>query len=427
MIFYRLILIVLTPLVALRLLWALARRRETLQGLGERLGLGRGPAGAGVRLWLHGASLGELNAARALIERILAANADMGILVTCNSYTARAMVAGWGLARLEVRLAPLDAPLIVAHFLRRWHPVAMITLENELWPARIIMSAREGLPVMVVGGRMSPRSAAFWQKLGPVLTRRVMGAISCLAPADRANGERFAQLGLSRERIAPPVNLKAFVETPPPPPEALAALQGLFERAQTVLAASTHEGEDGLILDAFRAALDSRPALRLILAPRHPERAAAIARLIDSAGLRHARRSAGELPGPGVQVYLADTVGEMALFHTLAGVSIMGGSFQPVGGHTPVEAVQFASVVIHGPDVSNHREIYAALAADRGCLAAGNAQELAAHLRDLGDGRARAEMAARASATLDRLRAGTDGTDQVLDRLARLLRHHRIS
>ncbi len=427
MILYRLILIVLTPLVALRLLRALARRRETLQGLGERLGMGRGPASGGPRLWVHGASLGELSAARALIERILAANADMHILVTCNSYTARAMVASWGLARLEVRLAPLDAPLIVAHFLRRWQPVALITLENELWPARIIMSAREGLPVMVVGGRMSPRSAAFWQKLGPLLTHRVMGAISCLAPVDRDNGERFAQLGLSRERIAPPINLKAFVETPPPPPEALAPLRDLFERDHTVLAASTHEGEDGLILDAFRTALDNRPTLRLILAPRHPERAAAIARLIDSAGLRHARRSAGDLPGRRVQVYLADTVGEMALFHTLAGVTVMGGSFQPVGGHTPVEAVRFASVVIHGPDVSNHREIYEALTAERACLAARDAAQLAQRLCALEDGRERAEIAARASATLDRLRAEADGTDQLIERLARLLRHHKIA
>ena len=422
---YRLALVLITPFVVLRLVWALIRGRETFHSLAERLSLGAGPSTTAPHVWVHGASLGELTGARHLIERILSANSRLRILITCNNAAARDMVENWQNPRVDVRIAPLDAPLIVAHFLRRWHPIALITLENEIWPARIVFSAREGLPVMVVGGRMSKRSAATWARFGS-LAAQVMGAISCLAPADPENGARFVGLGLSPARLCDPINLKASVKLALPDPKKLAELAPFFNRADTILAASTHPGEDAMILQAFQKASARRPRLRLILAPRHPGRADDIARQIKEAGLRCSRRSQGGLPARDDSVYLADTNGEMAIFHSLAGVTVVAGSFSGNGGHSPVEAVQFGSVVVHGPDVSNHHETYRALDDANASYRATTASELADILVCLEDAKICAQMSERAKTALAQLRPSDADTDQILARLAPLLRHHTI-
>ena len=127
------------------------------------------------------------------------------------------------------------------------------------------------------------------------------------------------------------------------------------DRASTVLAASTHEGEDEAIVQGFAAARATRPDLRLILAPRHPRRGPRIAALLERAGLAHATRSAGEVPGPDSAVYLADTMGEMALWYRLAGITFVGGSLVDAGGHTPFEPAGAGSAILHGPHVGNFR------------------------------------------------------------------------
>lgn len=396
MLLYRLFLSLTAPLLLIR---------AAMTGdLHERLGLtpARLPS-PGRRLWLHGASNGELTAARPLIERLLARHPELTLIVTCNTLTAREMVQGWGSERINTRLAPLDFRFVVHRFIREWRPDALIVIENELWPNRLSCLHMRKTPVFVVAARISDRSAGRWGSL-PGLTRRVIGAISYLAPLDDASHARFAALGLAQERIGPVVNLKAQVGGAEPPAAAdLAALRPIFPREQTVLAASTHPGEEEIVLNAFAQARKSRPGLRLILAPRHPRRRAEIAALLERARLPHAIRSEGETPNATTAVYLADTLGEMGLWYSLAGLCFVGGSLVPNGGHTPFEPIAFGAAVAHGPHLDNNAETYrrlqtagatlpvadgaalaqllARLSTERLNLTATQAQEIAAQMR----------------------------------------------
>jgi 3-deoxy-D-manno-octulosonic-acid transferase len=407
---------ILAPLIGL-LLVALAglRRlagRDGARTLAERLG-GGAPVARGA-VWLHGASVGELVSARPLI----AALAPGGVLVTANTETGRARVEAWGIPGVAARMAPVDWAPVLRRFLVRHRPRALVLVEGDLWPGRILTAMARGLPVMLVSARISERSAARWARV-PGLARGILGRVDWVAPQDAGAAKRLRSLGVPADRIGPVLNLKAAGAM------AGAALAGGmgplpgFPRTDTVLAASTHAGEDAPVLDGFIAARESRPDLRLILAPRHPDRGDEVARLITAKGLDFARRSLGEAPDANRPVYLADTLGEMALWYAAAGVTFVGGSLVAKGGHTPFEPEAQGSAILHGPDTANFTAAYAALAGDGGAVKVADAAELAAAIGALADAGAQAAMAARATAALAPLRAGVD-LAPVLERLQRL-------
>lgn len=410
MLLYRLLLTLASPVLLLRLL------REPRLAV-ERLGL-RGPVrgSAGGVIWLHAASNGELTSARALIGQVLERRPEARLLVTCNTATGRALAAGWGLERVEVRLAPLDYRLTLRAFLLGWSPVAVVVIENELWPNRLALLARRGVPVLVMGARISARSAARWGRL-PGLARAMLGGVAWLSAQDAESRARFIALGLSPDRAGPLVNLKsASAVTAGPDPAELAQLCPLFPRAETLLAASTHDGEEEIVLAAFARARQQRPGLRLILAPRHPRRGAAVARAISAAGLAFATRSAGQAPMPGAPVYLADTMGEMALWYALAGVTFVGGSLVEKGGHTPYEPATQGSALLHGPHVANFADAYAELDAAGAARQVTGADTLAAALTGL-DAAAQRAMARRATEVLARPAEGQADPVQLADAL----------
>jgi len=234
-------------------------------------------AAPGAQIWLHGASLGELTSARPIIDQMLDRNPGLRVIVTANTYSGRDLAQGWNDARICARLAPLDYPICVRRFLATCRPLAMVTLENEIWPVRVIACARAGIAVLVVGGRMSARSAALWARF-PALSRQVSDGVSGLWPLDTENADRFVRLGLPTARIHARVNLKSGVEMPAPRPDQLAEFGRIWPRNATILAASVHTAEAEIILQGFHAAYQEPPDLRLILAPRHPHRADAFVR-----------------------------------------------------------------------------------------------------------------------------------------------------
>ncbi|TRW97451.1 3-deoxy-D-manno-octulosonic acid transferase [Paracoccus sp. M683] len=311
-----------------------------------------GPA----EVWVHAASVGEVNSASVLIRALAERHS---LLVTTNSETglARARSQGW-----PAMLAPLDLPGCTTRFLNALRPRLAITVEAELWPTRARLLASRGIPHVIVGARMSERSARRWSRLpgviGPVL--RQVGALSA---QDADSEARLLALGLPRAALLPRLDLKllAPAKIAPPPPSAA--------RDRVLLAASTHPGEDEPILDAYLAARTAHPDLQLILAPRHPERADQMATLIAARGLDFARRTDGAEDAP---LLLADTLGEMPLWYARAGICLTGGSLMDHGGHTPWEPAAFGCAILHGPNVSNFTESYAAL--DR----AGAARQVAA-------------------------------------------------
>lgn len=296
-------------------------------------------------IWIHAASVGEVNSASVLIETLAL---DHSILVTTNSET--------GLARAEARgwpavLAPLDLPGALARFLDAARPRVAVTVEAELWPMRAKMLAARGIPHVIVGARMSERSARRWSRL-PGLIRPVLKNVAALSAQDPGSEARLLSLGLADDAVLPRLDLKllAPARVTPPPPSAL--------RDRTVLAASTHPGEDEPVLDAWLAVRAEHPDGRLILALRHPDRADQIAAMLTAKGLDFGRRSAGADDHP---LLLADTLGEMPLWYDRAGICITGGSLVDHGGHTPWEPAAHGSAILHGSHVANFAETYAAL------------------------------------------------------------------
>ncbi|CAM3089832.1 3-deoxy-D-manno-octulosonic-acid transferase [Paracoccus aminovorans] len=350
----------------------------------ERLGLS-GPAVAPGGIWLHAASVGELTSV-AVLARALAQ--EFPLVVTTNSLTGRDLARRLGYA---CALAPLDVPQAVARFLDRVRPRVMVTVENELWPNRSALATARGVAQVVVGARMSARSARRWARL-PRLIGPMLGRIDALSAQDEASEARLLALGLRPEALAGRLNLKLLGPAQVGPGEDAPG------RDRVVLAASTHEGEEALVLDAFAAARAAVPGLRLILAPRHPERGDGVAALIAARGLEYARRSRGG--GPDAPLLLADTLGEMALWYRAAGICVTCGSFADHGGHTPWEPAAWRCAILHGPHVANQADAYAALAAAGGGEAVG-AGGLPAALADLArDGTRQRRMGAAARALL---------------------------
>lgn len=391
MILYQLLLGLALPFVLLA---------EALRGpkgaLRDRLGLAPLPArrlGGGRRLWLHAASVGEANSARWVMEALIAARPGLQILVTCNSATGRQQVQSWNLPGVTAALAPFDSAGAAARLLDRLEPQALVVVENELWPARLAAAERRGVPVLVIGARLSARSARRWQRLAPGLMARTLGCISWLSAQDAGSLERLRALGLPQAAVGPVVALKAMAQAnPAPPPFAAPA-----PRHRILLAASTHEGEEGLILNAFQAARVQFD--HLIIAPRHPRRSAEVQALLAGAGLRFACRSAGGRPEPGDAVYLADSLGEMDHWYAMAGACVIGGTFAPRGGHTPWEPARHGMALMHGPSVSNFAAPFAALDRAGGAIAARDGADLAQALAALTPAR-QTEMATAAAAVL---------------------------
>ena len=349
MIIYNLIMAVLAPLLLIRALW----RGEAVADLAERLG--RGPAQP-VGLWLHGASLGELTSARWVIVALMAARPGLTLVVTANTLTGRQLVRDWRLTGVTARLAPLDTGTALRAFRARWRPKALISLEAEYWPHRMTC----GLPVLLLGARMSDRSCRRWQTR-PALAARMLAGVRMASAQDARSRANLTALGLPPAVTLPNLDLKAQSITHLPVP----ALPPRADRATWLLAASTHDGEEALILQAFR---HQRQFTHLILAPRHPTRAPAIATLLRSLGLPFDQRSLGAPPGQS-PVYLADTLGEMDMWYARCGAVVIGGSFADRGGHTPWEPARFGSAILHGPNTHNFAAPFAALDATGGAIA----------------------------------------------------------
>jgi 3-deoxy-D-manno-octulosonic-acid transferase len=376
---YRILLSLFFPALVLALLVRRFRGQETAAMLAERLGNKTRPRPAAPIAWLHAASNGELTSARQVVQRLLAEAPDLHIVVTTNTATGRNMALGWRFGRVTVAMAPLDHRLILRRFLNHWQPKALIMVENELWPNRFALCAARAIPVLFIGARISAKSARIWSVF-PGLAGPLLAPIRFLSAQDAASEARFSKLGLPAAVIGPQVNLKSAVTVETPGASSL-----VFPRAVTLLAASTHEGEEALVLDAFAAAQARIADLRLILAPRHPRRRDAVEAAIAARGLAFATRSRGDAPARETLVYLADTMGEMALWYSAAAMTFVGGSLADYGGHTPFEPASQGSVILHGPHVSNFTEAYQALAALKAAIPVTDASDLAAALVALAD------------------------------------------
>jgi 3-deoxy-D-manno-octulosonic-acid transferase len=340
---------------------ALIKRRlrlgkEDPARIGERRGLSRDARPPGPLIWIHGASVGEVLAAAALIERLRALN--IRILLTSGTVTSAAIVAKRFPADIIHQYVPYDSPRYVARFLDHWRPSLALFIESDLWPNLILSSAARRLPMVLINGRMSQRSFPRW--------RRVVGTISallekfdiCLAQSE-TDAKRFSALGCRNVVITG--NLKLDVPAPPADTAKLERLMTLTRGRPLWVAASTHPGEEEILIGAHKTLVGFFPGLLTVIVPRHPDRGASIAQTIAATGLEPALRSREELPTAATDVYVGDTMGELGLFYRAAGIVFMGGSLVEHGGQNPIEAVKLGAAIVHGPHVFNFTDVYEAL------------------------------------------------------------------
>ncbi len=357
-----------TPLYLARLWWRGRREPGYREAIGERLGRGAGPAPASA-LWIHAVSLGETRAAAALVDALRAGRPGLRLLLTHGTATGRA--AGAALLRPGDHQAwlPFDTPGAVSRFLRRHRPALGVLMETEVWPNLLHEARRAGVPMVLANARLSERSAAKGRRLSALLRPAAQALAMALAQSE-ADALRLRALGVPRVEVCG--NLKYDLRPDEPQLATGRAWRARLTRP-VVVAASTREGEEGGLLDAWQALAPPRPLLLVV--PRHPQRFDEVAALVGERGLTLSRRSAWGAQGPtagdaAADVWLGDTLGEMALYFGLADLGLQGGSFRPFGAHNFIEAAACGCPMLLGPSVFNFAD------AARQALAAGAAWQV---------------------------------------------------
>lgn len=362
----------------------LAKGKEDALRLDERLGRSNLTRPEGRLAWFHAASVGESLSLLPVIEGLLAQRADVSVLVTTGTVTSARLMAERLPPRAIHQFVPVDAPGAVKRFLDRWRPDLAVFVESELWPNLLFGAQARGAKVALVSARLGEDSARGWAR-APDAAARLLSVFDLILPQDEATAARLKRLGARDDGRA---NLKFAGEPLPHDPAALSALQAAAEGRPVVLAASTHPGEDEIVLDAF-AGLSGHAARPLLaIAPRHPVRGEAVAALAAGRGFTVRRRAAGESP-EGADVYLADTLGEMGTLIRWSRAVFVGGSLDPtIGGHNPLEPARLDRPCASGPFFENWTGVFEALIGAGGVRITPDADALARFFAEAIDARA---------------------------------------
>jgi 3-deoxy-D-manno-octulosonic-acid transferase len=346
----------------------------------ERMGRATVARPEGRPLWFHAASVGETLSVLRLIEEMGRQHPDLSFLITSGTATSAQIVGKRLPPRTQHQFAPLDSRRAVARFLDHWRPEAGVFIESELWPHMLRGAKARGMPLALMNARISDKSARNWKRLAAT-ARHLLGHFILIHCQDARTARHFHDIGIAH--AAPGVNLKSLSGALPHDTGELTRLQDLVGPRPLWLAASTHPGEDKVMIAAHKALLEDHPEALLILVPRHPERASGIEAQLAQAGLTTARRSTGMALTPKIQTYLADTLGEMGLWYALAPITCLCGSFTPVGGHNPYEPAHAGSALLHGPYYANFSETYADLATQDAASEVPDAKTLSQRLHSL--------------------------------------------
>jgi 3-deoxy-D-manno-octulosonic-acid transferase len=391
-------------------LWRMATTQKYREGLLERLGLVRAEL---IRLgrkrpviWVHAVSVGEVLAISRLIKTLDAALPEYCIAVSTTTRTGQALARErFGAER--VFYCPLDLPWAVSAFLNALQPRLFVLAETEFWPNLLSGCFRRTIPVAVVNARISDRSWPRYRRLRR-LWRPFLSRASCVLAQSETDAQRLKAIGCLPERVSVAGNLKFDVRATEEA-DATRLLKSLTRGLRLIVAGSTLDGEETALLAAWPQLLAADPHLAMVLAPRHPERFAAVAELLEQSGVAWVKRSGWrrEEPRPAPdrplapakaamplragQIVLLDTIGELASVYSLASIAFVGGSLIPAGGHNPLEPAQFGVPIVMGPHFANFRAITEDLLAHQALRIAAK-EDLAATLASLLDDSAAAKV-----------------------------------
>ena len=392
----------------------LEKGKEDEARVGERMGHAGQARPEGPLLWFHAASVGESLSLLDLIRRIELRWPDCTILVTTGTVTSAGLMASRLPGGAIHQYYPLDFVGPVTRFLDHWRPDLVFWTESEFWPTMLSEVKARGIPLILLNARMSEKSARAW-RWAPAAARRIVRGFDLILTQDGATRERLQRMGAPADRIEVTGSLKDSAAPLPHDEAERKRLAGRIGAMPLWCAASTHPGEEEMVAQAHRLARRGAPTLGLVLVPRHPDRGPELAAMLAADGWRVGLRSRGEEPGPGVEIYVADTMGELGLWYRLCPLSFVGGSLMPIGGHNPFEPAALGSAIVHGPHVDNFTEAYRQLHAGRAAIEVTGPTELAGVVVDLIRPDRAAEMA---TAAWDLSSAGAGTLDRVLGLLA---------
>jgi 3-deoxy-D-manno-octulosonic-acid transferase len=406
-ILYNLLLLLLLPLlIPYHFYRSLSRGRRS--ALRERFGaipaqeLGRIEGGG--TILVHAVSVGETMAALPLLRGLRSRFPEKRLIISNVTETGRSVALGSALADLCIYF-PFDYPFAVSAVLEKTRPELVVIMETEIWPNFISCARRMGIPVMLANGRISDRSLKRYLRFSWFF-RPVLHNLSALCMQTREDATRIEAIGAAPRAVHVTGNLKYDIPVSLADPEKVRRLKAEFRippEAFVFTAASTHEGEEGEVIAAYRALLEGGGANFLILAPRHPERAAAVAELLKKRGIPFQYRSRlkdAEQTLPAGGALLLDSVGELARLYMASDLVFVGGSLVPTGGHNPLEPAAFGVPVLFGPHMENFREIAALFLSYGGGVQVPDGRSLTEALRLLAGDAARRGVIGRQGARI---------------------------
>lgn len=355
-ILYNFLLIFLTPLALCRLLFKSRRNVEYRRNINERFGYNLPAYNHPEPIWIHTVSVGEFLTARPLLIELLNRNPALYLWITCTTPTARVQIAQFQDQypnRIQYSYIPYDIGCNNLRALNHIRPAAIILMETEIWPNLIHQAVIRNIPVLLINARLSARSLRRYLRFARCLIQPALQYLHINAQTG-FDARRFRILGAPKSNITITPNLKYQKPINQTAPSDILALKS---QAYTWIAASTHPGEEQIILAAHKILQQFLPDARLIIAPRHPERRNEIITLIKKAGYIPCLRSYQQTPQTSADVFIVDTLGELNHFYQITNTAFIGGSLIPHGGHNPIEALHNGNAVIFGQSMYNFQAI----------------------------------------------------------------------
>lgn len=368
---YRLLMSLAGPFIALYLRRRQARGREDPFRLPERLGHPGLLRPEGPLLWCHAASVGEAVSVLPLLERFRMEHGGWQILLTTGTVTSAQLIQDRAPEGVIHQYVPVDRPAAIVRFLDHWQPQLAVWVESELWPNLVCLTHDRRIPMVLLNGRMSERSAEGWRRWRGTV-QRLLASFDLILAQTAEDAARFIRLGAPRVEMRG--NLKSAAPPLPYDSGELRRLQAIIGNRPCWIAASLHPGEDEAVAAVHEALVQELPDLLTIVVPRHPHRGLAWAETTLS-HLRPQLRSRGEWPDGAV--YIADTLGELGLFYRLGKVAFVGGSLVDAGGHNPLEPARLGAAILFGPHFQNFNEVCDGLRAAGGAYSTQDAEDLA--------------------------------------------------
>ncbi len=372
---YRAITSLLTPLVPAWLRHRARVEKEYPARLSERFGEAMLPRPPGRLVWLHGASVGEVEIALNLIQALKKTHDDLQFLLTSGTCTSAALADKRLDENAVHQYLPLDTPRAVQKFMAHWRPDLGVLIESELWPNLILQAKEQGTKLALVNARMNAQSFTRWQN-APASARYLLNAFDWIGAADEVTAQGLKSLLGSEVQTSG--NLKLAAPAPMADMDLVDRLKRRLAKRPVWLALSTHEGEDEIILAAHKQVLQSHPDALLILVPRHPDRADKVTRLCKAFGLSQLLHSQNGIPDTNSKIYIGDSIGDMGLWLRLGGPAFIGGSLlSSLNGHNPLEAAKLGVAILTGPYSASFTDLYAQLLHEKGAIIVPRAEDIA--------------------------------------------------